>query len=171
MSPRTRLLPALLCAALAFPTLAVYAADKNPADYPLRLHIFTREEHTHYRRGVEDFSVGDGRADLFANGEAHAVDFHFNCNEKIESSLGFETYMAKWRKPGKQLTVLFPVFGQSGKFFACDIDTDVKPDVAYFKQKGNLNTEPVAVFKAWMQKHNYDPEHSKNTPSNPEAEK
>jgi hypothetical protein len=165
MSFRVRILPALLLAALVVPATAVHADDKNPADYPLRLHIFTREEHTHYHRGIEDFSVGDGRADLFANGEAHAVDFHFDCGEKIESSLGFETYMAKWRKPGKQLTVLFPVFGHAGKFFTCDLDTDVKPDVAYFRQKGSLNTEPVATFKAWMQEHNYDPEHGKNTPS------
>jgi hypothetical protein len=170
MSLRSRILPALLCAALALPAASVHADDKNPGDYPLRLHIFNREEMTHYHRGIEDFSKGTGRANLFANGEVHAVDFRFDCNQKIERSIGYETYMAKWRKPGKSLTVLFPVFGVSGKFFTCDLDTDVKPDVAYFTHSGSLNTEPVAAFKAWMQKHNYDPEHGKNTPTS-ESEK
>jgi hypothetical protein len=146
MSLQARLLPALLLAALIVPATAVHADDKNPGDYPLRLHIFSREEHTHYHHGLESFSQGDGRANLFANGEVHAVDFHFDCNEKIERSVGFETYMAKWRKPGKSLTVLFPRFGQTGKFFTCDLDTDVKPDVAYFTHAGSLSTEPVAAF-------------------------
>jgi hypothetical protein len=165
MSVRARILPVLLCAAIGFPAATVHAGDKNPADYPLRLHIFNREEHTHYHRGVDDFSVGDGRANLFANGEVHAVDFHFDCSQKIEHSLGYETYLAKWRKPGKSLTVLFPVFGHTGKFFTCDLDTDVKPDIAYFGHRNDLQTEPSAKFKEWMVKHDYDPEHNKNTPT------
>ena len=165
MSLRARILPALLCTALVVPATAVHADDKNPGDYPLRLHIFNREEMTHYHRGVEDFSKGTGRANLFVNGEVHAVDFRFDCNQKIESSIGFETYKAKWLKPGQKLAVLFPVFGVSGKYFTCDLDTDVKPDVAYFTKSGSINTEPSAAFKAWMQKHNYDPEHDKNAPS------
>ncbi len=165
MSLRARILPALFCAALILPATKIYADSKNPADYPLRLHNFSREEHTHFHHGVEEASQGEGRANLFANGEVHAVDFHFDCGQKIERSIGYETYMAKWRKPGKSLTVLFPVFGQSGKYFTCDLDTDVKPDVAYFTHAGSLNTEPSAAFKAWMEKHNYDPEHGKSSPS------
>jgi hypothetical protein len=171
MSLRARTFPILLCAALVISATAVHADDKNPADYPLRLHIFNREEATHYHRGIEDFSQGTGRANLFANGEVHAVDFHFDCGQKIERSIGFETYMAKWRKPGQKLTVLFPVFGQSGKYFTCDLDTDVKPDVAYFTHNGSINTEPIVAFKAWMQKHNYDPEHGKNAPTSSEGDK
>jgi hypothetical protein len=166
MSLRARILPALLFAALIFPATAVHADDKNPADYPLRLHIFSREEHTHYRRGIEEFSIGDGRANLFADGQVHAVDFHYECGEKIEHSIGYETYLAKWRKPGKKLTVLFPLFGKAGKFFTCDIDTDVKQDIAYFGRRTDLQTEPSAKFKEWMVKHDYDPEHGKDTPIN-----
>ena len=169
MSLRARILPALFCAALVIPAIAVHADDKNPADYPLRLHIFNREEMTHYHRGVEDFSRGTGRANLFANDEVHAVDFRFDCNQKIQSSIGFETYKAKWLKPGQKLAVLFPVFGVSGKYFTCDLDTDVKADVAYFSKSGSINTEPAAAFKAWMQKHSYDPEHGKDAPGTPES--
>ena len=171
MSLRTRISSALLCAALVSAAPVVHADDSNPAHYPLRLHIFNREEVTHYHHGSEDFSKGTGRANLFANGEVHAVDFRFDCGQKIESSIGAETYDARWIKPGQKLAVLFPVFGVSGKFFTCELDTDVKPDVAYTSHKGAINTEPSAAFKTWMQKHNYDPEHGKNTPSSPEADK
>lgn len=170
MSLRARISAALLVA-LVFPASAVHADDKNPADYPLRLHIFTREEVTHYHHGTEDFSKGTGRANLFANGEVHAVDFRFDCGQKIESSVGTESYDAKWLKPGQKLAVLFPVFGVAGKFFTCNLDTDVKPDTAYTKHNGSISTEPSTAFKAWMQKHNYDPEHGKNTPSSTETDK
>jgi hypothetical protein len=171
MSLRARILPAVVFAAVAFPAPIIHADDKNPADYPLRLHIFNREEATHYHRGAEEMSQGTGRANLFAKGEVHAVDFRFDCNQKIESSIGAETYPARWRNPGQKLTVRFPVFGVSGKFFTCDLDTDVKQDVAYTEHKGAITTEPSAAFKAWMQKHNYDPEHGKNTISSPETAK
>jgi hypothetical protein len=160
-----RTLPALLGATFLFTCATLQAHSKNPADYPLRLHIFNRQEMTHYHRGMEDFSRGTGRANLFAGGEVHAVDFKFDCGQKIERSIGFESYRAKWHQPGKKLTVLFPVFGESGKFFTCELDTDVKPDIAYFTHAGSLNTEPSAAFKAWMDKHGYDPEHGKETPS------
>ena len=171
MSALRHTLPALLCAALFFTGTSLQADSKNPEDYPLRLHIFQREEMNHYHRGVEDFSKGTGRANLFANGEVHAVDFKFECGQQIESSLGYETYRAKWHQPGKKLTVLFPVFGESGKYFTCDLETDVKPDVAYFKHSGSINTEPIAMFKAWMERRKYDPEHGKNTPTSSEADK
>jgi hypothetical protein len=35
---------------------------------------------------------------------------------------------------------------------------------AYYKHNGLLNEEPAAVFKAWMEKRQYDPEHGKNEP-------
>ena len=72
--------------------------------------------------------------------------------------------MARWRKPGKQLTVLLPVFGKQDKFFTCDFDTDVK-ETAYLMHDGHLGEEPAADFKAWMVKHDYDPEHGKGTPA------
>jgi hypothetical protein len=31
-------------------------------------------------------------------------------------------------------------------------------------RNGSLNSEPADVFKQWMKKHDYDPEHGKNTP-------
>ncbi len=143
-------------------SLTARADSKNPADYPLRIHIFDRSETSFYHNRSIDEAKGDGRANLFAGGEVHAVDFSFDCSEKIKASLGFETYPAKWKKPGRELVVLMPVFGKTGAYFTCDLKTDVK-DFAYNMHNG-LHPEPAAEWKAWMLKYDYDPEHGKNTP-------
>lgn len=153
----------LLCLALVCVSAALIAESKNPADYPLRIHIFNRSQTTWYHYRVNDESKGDGRANLFENGEPKGIDFSYDCSEKIRASFGYETYPARWKKPGRELVVLFPVFGKSGAYFTCDLKTDVK-DFAYFSHDGRMGSEPVANFKAWMTKHEYDPEHGKDTP-------
>ncbi len=139
------------------------AESKNAADYPLRLHIFGRSETTFYHWRDAEEAKGDGRADLYEGGEAHGVDFNYACDYKLRPSFGYETYPARWKKPGKKLVVLLPVFGESGKFFTCEFDTDVK-DFAYARGRNGLHSEPVAQFKLWMQRHDYDPEHGKDVP-------
>ncbi len=141
------------------------ADSKNPADYPLRLHIFGRSQTSFYyhRTRSLDETQGDGRANLFENGEARGLDFNYQCGYKIRSSFGYETYPARWKKPGRQLVVLLPIFGQSGKFFTCDFNTDMK-DFAYAPSNDGLRSEPVAEYKLWMQRHDYDPEHGKDMP-------
>ena len=157
-----RVLPAACIAVLLIPALAA-ADSKNPGDYALRIHIFQRSETNFYRYRSEEEAKGQGRANLFENGEPHAVDFTFDCSQKLLSSFGAETYPAKWKKPGQELTVLLPVFGRTGKYFTCDLKTDVK-DFAYYSHNG-LRSEPVADFKAWMVKHHYDPEHGLDQPT------
>jgi hypothetical protein len=106
---------------------------------------------------------GDGRANLYENGEARGLDFNYQCSYKVRTSFGYETYPARWKKPGKQLVVLLPIFGQSGKFFTCDFNTDMK-EFAYAQGRDGLRSEPVAEFKLWMQRRDYDPEHGKDVP-------
>lgn len=164
-----------LCALLAVAACALpgHAESKNPADYPLRIHIFGHNQTTFYSHRMIDEAKGDGRANLFANGEVHGVDFSYSCSEKLRSSFGFETYPAKWKKPGRELVVLFPEFGKAGSYWTCDLKTDVK-DSAYWLHNGSMGEESPAEFKAWMVKHEYDPEHGKNTPvkaaKDPEAQ-
>jgi hypothetical protein len=153
----------LLVAVVLGAAASGWAESKSLADYPLRLHIFSRNETTFYHHEWVDEAKGEGRANLFENGEAHGLDFNFNCSEKIKASFGFETYPAKWKKPGKQLTVLFPEFGKSGSYFTCTVNTDVK-DFAYAGRNGRMESEPVADFKRWMVNHDYDPEHGKDVP-------
>ncbi len=159
-----RLLPTVaLCLLLVPPALA--GESKNPADYPLRIHIFNRSQTTFFHNRQEEEAKGEGRANLFQNGEPHGIDFSFECSEKLKSSFGYETYPAKWKKPNQTLVVLLPVFGKTGSYFTCDLKTDVK-DFAYMSRNGNMQSESVAQFKSWMVKHDYDPEHGKNTPTN-----
>jgi hypothetical protein len=141
----------------------VRAESKNPADYPLRLHIFGRSQTTFYHWRETEEAKGDGRANLFENGGARGVDFNYACDYKLRPSFGYETYPARWKKPGRELVVLLPVFGQSGKFFTCNFNTDVK-DFAYAQGRDGMRSEPVAEFKLWMQRHDYDPEHGKDVP-------
>ena len=158
----------LLCSTLLLSGTVLSAESKNPADYPFRVHIFNRSETTFYHlRGVDE-SKGEGRANLFANGEVHGIDFNFDCSETLKASFGFDTYPAKWKKPGKELVVLLPVFGKTGSYFTCDFNTDVK-DFAYTSHDGRMSSESPADFKAWMVKHDYDPEHGKNQPVRTEA--
>jgi hypothetical protein len=155
-----------LCAVLtmfATFTLGIPAESKNPGDYPLRIHIFGRSQTTFYHREMVDEAKGDGRANLFENGDAHGVDFSYTCSDKLRASFGYETYAAKWKKPGRELVVLMPVFGKTGAFWTCDLKTDVK-DFAYVAHNGRMGEEPVAEFKQWMVKHEYDPEHGKSVP-------
>ena len=126
----------VLSACLLIVPALMAAESKNPADYPLRVHIFGASETTFYRHQVEEASKGEGRANLFAGGEVHGVDFSFDCSDKLKKSIGFETYPAKWKKQGQQLTVLLPVFGKTGSYFTCDLKTDVK-DFAYASVHGS----------------------------------
>lgn len=150
---------------MAATSITASAESKNPADYPLRLHIFGRSQTSFYysRARSLDETQGDGRANLYENGEARGLDFNYRCDYKVRSSFGYETYPARWKKQGRQLVVLLPVFGQAGKFFTCDFNTDMK-DFAYANGKEGLRSEPVAQFKLWMQRHDYDPEHGKDVP-------
>jgi len=145
--------------------MALNGESKNIADYTLRLKIYNRDETTFYHARVEEEAKGEGRGDLFDGDDVHGVDFSFACDEKLKASFGYETYPAKWKKPGKVLTVLLPVFGKSSTYFTCNFDTDVK-DFVYTRHQGRMGSEPEARYKAWMAKHDYDPVHGKNAPKN-----
>jgi len=152
-----------LCAALVFSGVLLIAESKNPADYPLRIHIFGRTQMTFFRNRAVDEGRGDERANLFANGEVRGVDFSYDCGRQFRPSVGFDTYPAKWKKPNEELVVLFPVFGKANAYYTCKLKTNVRND-AYFLHDGRLDTETAERFKAWMTKHEYDPEHGKNEP-------
>jgi hypothetical protein len=152
--------------ALAFLALAMPAVpgNKNLADYPLRIHIFRRTETTFYHNRVTEDAKGEGRANLFESGQARAVDFQFNCAKQLPTSSGFETFPARWKTPNRELEVLIPEFGKQDRYDTCKLEVLLK-DFAYVSRNGVLGTEPVDAFKQWMVKHDYDPEHGKNAPT------
>jgi hypothetical protein len=139
--------------------------SKNIADYTLRIRIFSKDSTTFYHNRIEEESKGEGRGDLFEADDVHGVDFNFSCDEKFKASFGYETFPAKWKKPGQVLTVLLPVFGKANTFFTCNMNTDVKKDFVYTRHQGKMASEPAARYKVWMAKHNYDPVHGKNAPT------
>ena len=145
---------------LALAGASASAESHNPADYPLRVHIFRRSETTFYHHRVEEEAKGEGKANLFENSEPKGIDFEFECDNKLQTSSGGETFPARWKKPGEELIILQPRFG-SGGYSTCTLKVIVK-DYAYYSHAGSLSTEPIAAFKQWMLKHDYDPEHGKN---------
>lgn len=147
---------------LAVPALLV-AESHNPADYPLRVHIFGRNQTTFYHNRQEDEAKGEGRANLYENGDPRGVDFQFECDHRLMVSSDYETFPAKWKKPNAELVVLLPEFGKPGSYDTCKFKVQMK-DFAYYMRNGSLGSEPSAAFKQWMDKHEYDPEHGKNTP-------
>ena len=155
-----RLLPILLLASMVGTAMA---ESHNPADYPLRVHIFRRSETTFYHNRQTEEAKGEGRANLFEGGEPKGIDFQFECETRLQTSSGYETFPAKWKKPGQELVILQPQFGKSG-YDSCHLKVMVK-DFAYVSRSGNLTTEPASVFKQWMTRHDYDPEHGKETPT------
>lgn len=143
------------------------AHGQNVADYTLRINIFTRDAIAFDSTLMVEEPKGEGRGNLFEGADVHGVDFTFACGQKFKTPYGYTTYAARWKTPGKQLTVLLPVFGQPKTFFACDFSTDVK-DFVYTPHKGKMGPEPEAKFKAWMAKYDYDPVHGIDSPTEPE---
>lgn len=143
---------------------AALAGKWSAADFPLRVHIFGHNGVSHYHNGALDAADGEGRANLYENGQPRGFDFGYRCGERLRNSVGFETYMARWKKPGRQLEILTPVLGgKPGQMDSCELDVTMK-DGAYFMHSGALGEEPQDRFKAWMEKHKYDPEHGLNEP-------
>lgn len=141
------------------------AGSVNTTDYPLRVHLYQVSQHSHYVRGMLDFVDGEGRANLFENSEAHAFDYRFRCRERLMTSTGYETYLARWKKTGREIDLLLPVMGKPNAGGSCTLKVEMK-NSAYVRHNGGLEEESVAAFKEWMEKHQYDPEHGRNEPVN-----
>lgn len=152
---------------LLFSASALHGESKNMADYTLRIRIYSKDSTNFYYDRTMEESKGEGRGNLFEGDDVHGVDFNYACDEKFKASFGYETYRARWKKPGQVLTVLLPIFGKSNAYFTCNFNTDVK-DFVYKRNNGHMGSEPEARYKLWMAKHNYDPVHGKDAPSNPD---
>jgi hypothetical protein len=155
-------------AACLFLTLPASAGKLGPADYPLRVHIVARNGNRHYERSVApslDSVDGLGQANLFENGEPRGFDFNYECRQPLTPQMGFETFMARWKKQGRVLEIVMPVIGgKPGEMNACELKVSMKADSVYVRHNGEIGEEPAAVFKEWMVRHEYDPEHGKDEP-------
>lgn len=142
---------------------SVFASGHNPADYPLRVHIYEHNSHSHYYNRILDWVDGEGRANLFENATPLAFDYSYRCTDRLRNSPGFETYMARWKKRDQTLEILLPRLGTPSATVSCELKVEMK-DFAYYRRDNVLETETPAAFKEWMEKHQYDPEHGKTVP-------
>jgi hypothetical protein len=137
------------------------------------VHIFQFNSHSHYYHSAGynglsslDGVDGEGCANLYENSQPRGFDFSYQCGERLMVSPGYEAYPARWKKQGQTLEILLPQFGKPGAFTSCEMKVGMK-DTAYFRHNGLIDEEPTRTFKAWMDKHQYDPEHGKNQPLAP----
>ena len=65
--------------------IVLHAESKNPADYPLRVHILGKDQTTFYRNRYAEEAKGEGRANIFENGEARGADFSFECTGRPDN--------------------------------------------------------------------------------------
>lgn len=148
----------------------VFAGKINTADFPLRVHIIDRNGIRHYQGmggGIHSLEGVDGmgQANLFENGQALGFDFTYSCGQPITHQSAFETFMARWKKPGREIEILMPIIGgKPGETSSCDLKVTMKQDTVYLHRGGSLVEEPAAQYKQWMVAHQYDPEHGKDQP-------
>ena len=145
---------------------ALLAGSRDPAEFPLRVHIYQFNSYSHYYSPTKSLDVvdGEGRANLFENGEPRGFDFKYRCGERLRGNAGYETYLAKWKKSGKELQILLPQFGKQNSYDTCDLEVLMKTDTVYHRHNGLLGEEQAAKYKQWMEKVLYDPEHGRNEP-------
>lgn len=160
----------LLCALSALAASAMFsttalAGGPNVADYPLRVHVVQNNNHTHYHDRMVDYVDGEGRANLFENGQPRGFNYGFRCNDRVRLSEGFETYPARWKKAGGELEILLPVMGKPGAVWGCVLKVEMKENVVYIRHNGLVDEVPAAKYKEWMDKRQYDPEHGKDQPT------
>jgi len=160
MRPNRNQLLAVLTLSLLGATSS--AESHNPADYPLRIHIYKVTNHQHRFRSVW-WVEGEGNANLYEGGLPSALDFSYSCGDRFMHSDDFETVPARWKKPGYSLIVLTHEIG-SESLHTCEWKVDVK-DFAYARRNGHTITESPNDLQHWMVAHQYDPEHSAAQPS------
>jgi hypothetical protein len=154
---------------LAFSTTA-RAGGPDPADYPLRVHIFkytSQSRHTRESKtwsDAPDYVDGQGAADLFENGEPRGFMFSYSCMASLRTSGGYATFPARWKKREKTLEVLLPEAGKPWNNVTCDLHAEMRPGLVFFLRNDLLAEESAAVLKDWMAKHQYDPEKGKEDP-------
>lgn len=154
---------AVVAGSIGLPMAAV-AGGHNLSDFPLRVHVYQANARTHYSNRMVDFIDGEGRANLFEQSEPRGFDFNYRCDDRVLYSSGYETYPARWKKPGLVLEMLLPVMGKTNAYSACELKVALKPDLVYHSHNGMVSEEPAARYKEWMQKVQYDPENGKNQP-------
>jgi hypothetical protein len=143
-----------LAACLLLSTV-VFAGAHNPtggynsAEYPLRINVFLYSGVPSSRSWHFDSEEGEGRANLYENGEPLGFDFIYRCGEQLKPSSDNETFPARWRKQGQKLEILVPRIGKPGEYSACEMKVHMK-EFAYYRENGGLYSKQVASMKLFQ---------------------
>jgi hypothetical protein len=160
------LLAAIGLASCLTSSQSLVAGSHKPEDFPLRIQVLGFIGKNHYSVSDELFqSDGEGRANLFEDGQPHAMDIQFKCSRQLRPSVGYETYMARWKRPRQTLELLLPEIGKPGSSSICQLAVDLRETQAYVPMDGGQTAVlPAAAYKLWMERAQYDPEHGKDQP-------
>jgi hypothetical protein len=143
MMNRFFLLAILLCSSLfAF-------ASKNPADYPLKVHILqqTWASHNNYR----DEFKGTGRGNVWEGDLIHAFDYTYQCSFGLRRTARNQPYLAKWKQPHLRLALLASEIGKEGKYQECTLKTTLH-DGVYILGGGGITEMSQEEYKDWKAK-------------------
>lgn len=120
-------------------------AAKDPADYPLKVHILQQEWSSHnvYRSEYR----ATGRGNIWEGDTIHGFDFSYDCSFGLRRTARNQPYLAKWKKPQFRLALLAAQIGKDGKYQECDVQTTVH-DGVYILRAGTITEMSQQDFNA-----------------------
>jgi hypothetical protein len=122
----------------------VVLAGKDPADYPLKVHVLQQNWGSHNVRYNE--YRGIGRGNIWEADGVHAFDFTYDCSFPVRRTARNQPYLAKWKKAPTKLAVLAEKIGNEEKFQECDLKTTLHSGV-YILANGGITEMSQADYK------------------------
>lgn len=138
----------LLAAVLICLSLSSFAG-KNPANYPLKVHILQQAWGSHNVRYSEYRATG--RGNIWEGDAVHGFDFSYDCSFGVRRTARNQPYWGKWKKPNQRLALLAFDIGKPDKYHECDLKTTVRPGV-YILNPGGITEMSQADYKEWKAK-------------------
>jgi PEGA domain-containing protein len=121
-------------------------ARKDPANYPLKVHILQQPWASHNLRHGEH--RGTGRGNIWEGDSIHAFEFTYECGFPLQKTARNQPYMGKWNKPQLRLAILAPKIGKNDSYQECVMKTTVHPGV-YVLGGGGITEMSQEEFKGW----------------------
>jgi hypothetical protein len=110
--------------------------DVDPRHYPLRFALLQSE----WAASSPGF-VGSGRGNLFyPDGSIKGLDYSALCPNRLQESMGSESFPARYDDASGKLTVLSRKAGESSFSASCELKIDTKPWVFVRNTSNGLST-------------------------------
>lgn len=119
-------------------------AGKDPANYPLKVHIFQVAWGSHIPRFNEYRATG--RGNVWDGDSVHAFDFTYDCSFPVRRTARNQPYLGKWKKQQVRLELLATKIGTNDKYQECELQTTLRAGV-YVVGDGNISEVSQEEFK------------------------